>query len=154
MISSNVIETQLPVGSLLSDRIADSDFVDCYSVPSSASPRVAAEVITDFPGWAQFLLLIRKVVTAPFGLSNDGPAAADKIGPFPVETETDEEIIAGFDDKHLEFRVSVISRQGQVYLATWVHPHNIGGRFYLKAIMPFHVLIARNGLARVAQKFR
>ena len=90
-------------------------------------------------------------MTTPFGLSNDGPDAVDKVGVFPVELETEEELIAGFDDKHLDFRVSVISRDGNVYLATWVHRHNLGGRIYLAVIMPFHVMIARNGLARVRQ---
>ena len=88
-------------------------------------------------------------MTAPFGLSNDGPSAPDKIGAFPVELETEHEIIAGFNDKHLDFRVAVLSLSNHVYLATWVHPHNIGGKLYLKAIMPFHILIARNALARV-----
>jgi len=74
----------------------------------------------------------------------------DNVGIFPVETETDDELIAGFNDKHLNFRVSVISKGGRVYLATWVHPHNIAGRLYLKTIMPFHVAISRNALARVA----
>jgi hypothetical protein len=44
-----------------------------------------------------------------------------------------------------------MSQAGNVYLATWVHTHNIGGRLYLAAILPFHVLIARNALGRVAQ---
>lgn len=113
------------------------------------TPRRAAEVITEFPGWAKFLLEIRRLITSPFGLSQDGPDASDKLGAFPVERENEQELIAGFDDKHLEFRISVLSINGQIYLATWVQPHNIGGRIYLDAILPFHILIARNALARV-----
>ena len=146
-----VTAVDLPLESLLSKRIGESDFVDCYSVASNHPPRRAAEVITTFPGWARVLLLIRKVVTAPFGLDNDGPDVADKVGIFPVETETRDELIAGFDDKHLDFRVSVQSREGRVFMATWVHPHNWGGRLYLKLILPFHVLIVRNALARLAR---
>jgi len=149
---SLVTTVSLPAQSSLHSRLAPSDFIDCYSVESSMPPRQAAEVITDFPGWAKFLLRVRKVVTTPFGLSNDGPPATDKIGIFPVETETDHELIAGFNDKHLDFRVSVLSQKGYVYLATWVHPHNIGGKFYLKVIMPFHIMISRNALARVHVK--
>lgn len=145
----NVTATDLPAQSLLHDRVASGDFLDCYSVASDLPPRRAAEVITDFPGWARFLLHIRRVLTAPFGLSNDGPAAADKVGIFPVETETRRELIAGFNDAHLDFRVSVLSQDGRVFLATWVHPHNIGGRLYLRTILPFHILIARDALARV-----
>lgn len=139
----------LPSFSGLHRRLGPGDFLDCYAVASSASPRRAAEVIIDFPGWARFLLLVRRAVTAPFGLSNDGPPAPDKIGPFPVESESDRELIAGFDDKHLDFRVAVLSTHGRVYLGTWVHPHNVGGRLYLRAILPFHVVIARDALARL-----
>lgn len=126
------------------------DFLDCYSVKSDMPARAAADVIADFPRWAQFLLVIRRIVTAPFGIDNDGPDARDKMGIFPVESETPTEVIAGFDDKHLNFRVSVLSHEGQISLATWVAPHNIGGRIYLATIMPFHIAIARNALRRVA----
>lgn len=145
----NVTKCTLPPQSELHKRVSGNDFLDCYSVSAQATPRRASMVVTDFPEWAGFLLQIRRVVTAPFGLSPDGPDAPDKVGPFPVESESDQELIAGFDDKHLNFRVSVLSIDDRVYLATWVHPHNIGGRLYLKIILPFHVLIARNGLARV-----
>lgn len=148
--SAKVRAVDLPAHSQLHSRKSANDFLDCYSVESNLRPRRAAEIITEFPSWANFLLQIRRVVTTPFGLSNDGPEASDKIGLFPVESETEDELIAGFNDKHLNFRVSVMSQDGRVLLATWVHPHNIGGRIYLKAIMPFHILISRNALSRVA----
>lgn len=145
-----VVASKLPPHSALHSRVGKGDFLDCYCVESNLEPRQAADIITDFPGWAQFLLLIRQVITAPFGLSNDGPEASDKVGIFPVESENNHELIAGFNDKHLNFRVSVFCEDGRVSLATWVHPHNIGGRLYLAAILPFHILIARNALSRVA----
>jgi len=146
---SNVQLVELPGHSQLHQRIEPSDFIDCYCVESNLTPRDAAAVITSFPAWAQMLMRIRGVLTAPFGLSNDGPEAEDKIGAFPVELENDHELIAGFNDKHLEFRVCVMAYEGCVYLATWVHTHNIYGRLYLRTIMPFHILIARNALERV-----
>ena len=149
MHSNKVSETSLPKNSRLHERISDGDFVDCYRVSSNLSPRQAGNIITNFPGWAQFLLSVRRVLTTPFGLSNDGPAAEDKIGIFPVEFENDQELIAGFNDKHLDFRVSVFSNGSSIYLATWVHPRNIGGHVYLKSILPFHILIARDALKRV-----
>lgn len=150
MNTPHVTVTELPEDSLLAPRKAPDDFLDCYSVAADMPPREAARIITEWPSWARFLLVIRRIVTAPFGLSQDGPEAADKVGPFPVEVETDTELVAGFNDKHLDFRVSILSRDGKVSLATWVHPHNLGGRLYLKLILPFHVMIARNALARVA----
>jgi len=147
-----VQSTELPSNSILHERIAASDFIDCYMVSSSIPCRPAAEIIVQFPEWARGLLMVRKVVTAPFGLSNDGPSADDKLGIFPVESETESELIAGFNDKHLNFRVSVISQDEKVYLATWVHTHNIGGRLYLATILPFHIMISRNALKRVAMQ--
>jgi len=146
---NKVIKTQLPQNSLLQERINATDFVDCFCVESELEPRHAAQIITSFPGWARFLLLIRNLAIKPFGLSSDGPAAADKIGAFPVEIDSPLEIIAGFNDKHLNFRVSVISQDGQVFLATWVRTNNIAGKIYLKTILPFHILIARDALSRV-----
>ena len=149
MSLNKVIKTELPLHSLLHERMSSTDFVDCYSVESELSPRKAAEIITRFPSWARFLMQLRGVITSPFGLSNDGPEADDKLGAFPVELENKHELIAGFNDKHLDFRVSVMSKDGQVSLATWVHTNNIGGQLYLMAILPFHILIARNALARI-----
>ncbi len=146
---NKVTTTALPPESALHKRIAPTDFVDCYVVKSDLSPREAAEIITRFPGWVNFLLQIRAFVTAPFGLLNDAPTNTDNVGIFPVESENDNELIAGFNDKHLNFRVAVISKENQVFLATWVHTHNIGGKIYLKTIMPLHILISRNALVRV-----
>ena len=151
MFDDTVMATALPEQSQLHERIAFGDFLDCYCVPADTTPRHAAEIITEFPGWARFLMAIRNALTKPFGLSNDGPPTRDKVGIFPVESETENELIAGFDDRHLDFRISVLSLDRHIYLATWVHPHNIGGRLYLNAILPFHVLIARDALARVGK---
>ncbi|MEL6518467.1 MAG: DUF2867 domain-containing protein [Pseudomonadota bacterium] len=142
--------TELPADSLLSARRCAGDFLDCYVTSADMPPRAAAEIITAFPPWVAPLLLVRRIITAPFGLSNDGPDARDKLGIFPVDRETERELIVGFDDKHLDFRVSVMSDAGSVYLATWVKPHNVGGRIYLRTIIPFHILTARNAQARVA----
>lgn len=146
----NVIATELPLQSLLGDRVKPTDFIDCYSVESQLSPRDAAEIITNFPGWTRFLLKVRALLTTPFGLSNADPSAPDKVGIFPVEFENSREIIAGFNDKHLDFRVSIMSQEGRIFLATWVHTNNIGGKIYLKTILPFHILIVRNALARIS----
>jgi len=146
-----VKKTELAASSALHARRAPGDFLDCYTVDATMSVRDAANIITDFPSWAQMLLVVRRIVTTPFGLDNDGPAAADRVGIFPVESETGNELIAGFDDKHLDFRVSVLSDNETISLATWVAPHHLGGRLYLTAIMPFHVAIARDALARVGR---
>jgi len=145
----DVSKCTLPAQSELWARVSANDFLDCYRVEAQSTPRRASIVMTDFPGWSDFLFKIRRMVVTPFGLSNDGPDAADKIGPFPVEFENEQELIAGFDDKHLEFRVTILSIDDKIHLATWVKPHNIGGRLYLLMILPFHILLVRDALARI-----
>ncbi|WP_377190033.1 DUF2867 domain-containing protein [Ruegeria meonggei] len=149
MFKSRVTRSALPSSSLLHKRLQDGDFLDCFSVASDLPPRRAADIITAFPSWAMALVRLRGMLVAPFGLSRTGPEAADKVGIFPVEHDSASEVIAGFNDRHLDFRVSVLSENGRVSLATWVHRHNLGGRLYLAAILPFHILIVRNALARL-----
>lgn len=138
----------LPAHSLLHAHIGPGDFLDCYAAPGTVTAREAAKTIVSFPGWVQALVRLRGLVTAPFGLKQDGPEGLEKLGPFPIQRETEDELIAGFDDKHLDFRISVLRHEGRIHLATWVHPHNLGGRLYLALILPFHILIARDGVAR------
>ena len=144
---TRVTSAPLPPSSALHDRFGPGDFLDCYCVRSDLTLREAAEIITSFPGWAQGLVHLRSLLVSPFGLKRSGPEGVDKVGPFPVERE----LLAGFNDKHLDFRVSVLSQNGQICLSTWVHPHNLAGRAYLTAIMPFHMLIVRDALTRVGR---
>lgn len=148
-----VTTSPLPPFSALHDRFQAGDFIDCFRVTSDVPLREAADIITDFPGWAKALVALRNVIVLPFGLTGALPsdfAGQEKIGMFPLESATEQEIIAGFDDKHLDFRVSVMRDGEDILLATWVHRHNLLGRAYLATIMPFHVAIARDALRRVA----
>lgn len=138
----------MPQESQLHGFVKAGDFLDCYVTASDRAVREAAELAMKFPWWVRALLSLRNLLVRPFGLSTDGPEVADKIGLFPVQSETESEIIAGFNDKHLNFRLAILAQSGQIFLATWVHPHNVGGRLYLGVVLPFHVIIIRNALAK------
>ena len=144
--------TSLPESSALHRYVRPGDFVDCYSVVSDLTAREAAEVIVDFPAWVHALIQLRKTLTTPFGLIHHTYHQSNMIGMFPIELETDEEILAGFDDKHLNFRISIAAWDGMIFFATWVRPQNTGGELYLKAVMPFHIMICRNALSRVSTR--
>lgn len=90
-----------------------------------------------FPAWVGMLLRLRHVLVKPFGVSNRF-AEAETIGIFPVVSRRKDEIILGGDDVYLDFRISIMVRNGVAYAATWVRTKKLFGRFYLKAIMPFH----------------
>ena len=135
----------LPTASALWTLHRPGDFLDCYSVASSLSPREAAALGLSLPGWARALLALRNALVRPFGLKTGTPE-----GPiFPTCHETDSEIVLGTDDRHLDFRIGVIRQDGRIYMSTWVHPHNRWGRTYLRLVMPFHILISRGAVARM-----
>ncbi len=104
------------------------------------------------PAGFRKLLLLRDRIVAPFGLrpSDAGKpleiktvyAVGEKIVRFTLFGQSDNEIVTGGDDKHLDFRVSVrrLTEGGaeRVTLSTVVSPHNLFGKAYLAAILPFH----------------
>jgi hypothetical protein len=99
---------------------------------------------------------LRHRLVAPFGLKTRAPneSGADIIGLFPVVSQTPDRLVAGFNDKHLDFRLVVdVAAAGQsqsVTATTLVLTHNLLGRAYLAIIMPFHRLIVRALLRQVA----
>lgn len=147
---SKVRKAPLPKDLGLWQFVRQGDFLDGYGVQTALNARDAARIAMTLPGWASGLLWLRNRLVAPFGLKGT-PVRDDTIGPFPVVSETPNEVIVGFDDRHLNFRIAVHRQDDQVYGATWVHCNNGFGRFYLAAIMPFHILIMRNAMRRVAK---
>jgi Protein of unknown function (DUF2867) len=136
----------LPPESSLWSHHNPGDFLDCYSVASTLSPREAVAKGLALPGWARTLLGLRNALVRPFGLKTGAPDRPI----FPTCHETEDELILGTDDRHLDFRIGVIRQDGRLFMSTWVHPHNLWGRAYLRLVMPFHILISRGAVARMA----
>ena len=138
--------------------LSGAQFSDAFSitVDDDLNARHAAErMMTGKSWWIDALLALRKIIVAPFGIK-DGKhknTGLDVIGIFPVVSETPERLIAGFDDKHLDFRVVVDvsgAKPGRsVTATTLVVTHNLLGRIYLAVIMPFHKIIVRSMLRRI-----
>ena len=153
---TRVHATSLPQNSRLYQQpagVKDSDFIDCYTKPCETSLEDAAQRALSFPPWASALLRLRNVLVAPFGLNTEvtnenRPDQPDRMGVFPLISRDESEIILGLDDSHLDFRISVLKQDGQIYFATWVRTKNRFGRIYLRLIMPFHILIVRNAVSR------
>src|SRR5258708_40377514 len=93
------------------------------------------------------VLALRNLLVASLGLRTsvpDEPGARDIIGLFPVVRQTPDRLVAGFDDKHLDFRLVVdVASAGhtqRVTATTLGLTHNLLGRTYLAIIRPFHRL--------------
>ena len=119
--------------------------------------QAAIRMMARAPRWVDALVAVRNVIVAPFGLKTSGEnerAPRDIIGIFPVVSETPERLVAGFNDRHLDFRVVLdVATSGQrqsITATTLVLTHNWLGRSYLGIIMPFHRIVVRAMLAQVA----
>jgi len=85
-------------------------------------------------------------------------AKADRVGFFKVYSTSATEIVLWEDDKHLDFRLSVLCTRGpsldsghQLTVSTVVHCHNLLGRSYLFVIAPFHRMVIKAILRRAAR---
>jgi hypothetical protein len=73
-------------------------------------------------------------------------AIGDKIGRWTLFAKHGDELITGANDRHLDFRVSVLrDARLRIVLSTAVMTHNAFGRAYLATILPFH----RFGVAKL-----
>ncbi len=150
-----VNKSPLPAHANIRQRIQPGDFLDGYSCASDLSAKDAATRAMTLPGWAAKLLQLRNALVVPLGLKNTSDntdkTAGDSPVQFPVTFETETELQFGYDDRHLDFRITVLQHDGQIFMSTWVHPHNLLGQTYLALVMPFHIAIVRNAVGRVAQ---
>lgn len=141
--------------------LAGAQFMDAFRLDfegeALGARQAAIRMMARKPRWVGALEVLRSIMVAPFGLKTSGEdrrAPRDIIGIFPVVNETPERLVAGFDDKHLDFRVVVdVATSGprqSVTATTLVLTHNWLGRTYLKIIMPFHRMVVRALLQQVA----
>ncbi|MGY2902033.1 DUF2867 domain-containing protein [Bradyrhizobium sp. URHC0002] len=141
--------------------LAGAQFADTFRVEvrdrDLDARRAAERMLARQPRWAEALLSLRNLLVAPLGLKTSGAGLVppeDMIGIFPVVSQTPERLIAGFNDRHLDFRVVVdVTAPGgvrQVTATTLVKTHNWFGRTYLAIIVPFHRLIVPALLRQVA----
>ena len=146
---------------------AEGDFLDGQWVPlPHPAPDAADLTIATFfhmPGWVRTLLAFRNLLVTPFGLKTGGvsdlrPPTREEIsslsysGTFAMHSATADEVILGTDDRHLDFRVSILRSEAKdlVAISTWVRPHNNLGRAYLAMVYPFHRIIVARCLANAA----
>ena len=101
------------------------------------------------PDWIGRLMALRNRLVRLVGLKTA------RIDGFPVLAERDDEIIVGFDDGHLDFRLVIRIEPAQpgfnrVSIATLVDRHNALGRAYIAVVTPFHKAIVARMLRSLA----
>ncbi|WP_203561518.1 DUF2867 domain-containing protein [Ideonella livida] len=122
--------------------------------PSAGVVDLFFAVFGHHPAWMKAAIRARNRVVRALGLqvpaeSNqfDGPRRAayrvgDTIGRWPIFLLNEQELIAGRDSSHLDFRVSVLRQvqdgQAWVTISTVCKVHNRFGKAYLRCVLPFH----------------
>ena len=144
--------------------LAGAQFADAFRIDiegANLDARHAIVLMTRPTRWIDALTGLRNLLMAPFGLKTSGETEVPRretIGLFPILTESPERLVAGFNDKHLDFRLVVdVAARGtdsasgqQVTATTLVKTHNLFGRIYLATILPFHRLIVPTLLRKIA----
>ncbi|MBN8951794.1 MULTISPECIES: DUF2867 domain-containing protein [unclassified Rhizobium] len=143
-----------------------ADWADCYElrIPKSDVTAMAAAraMLGRFPLWVRLLLRLRDAVAGRFGLRTTRSDQADgleRIGFFPVVSQSDRQVVLGFDDRHLDFRVVIDVRDDDaghrlVDTTTLVRRKILLGRIYIALIAPFHRLIVTTMLADFGKRMR
>ena len=159
MFGMHVIECDLPSGSALrGDAIRNAYFHDSYRAklarPELGIVDIFFVLFGYTPLWMKVLLIVRNAAAKVFGL--EAPTVGEimkptvrreycvgeKIGPWPIFFIADNEIVAGRNNKHLDFRLSVLKAMegdtASVVVSTICTVHNVYGKIYLFLIVPFH----------------
>lgn len=156
------IEVALPAGSRINGFYTATNLADAFAIALPDGVLQNPEILARFlfaaqPAWIGHLMQLRDTLVAGFGLKTARQltvASGRRVGIFRIYETHADEIILGEDDKHLDFRVSVLLRPGatspQLVVSTVVQCHNLLGRAYITLIAPFHRRVVRAHLQRAA----
>ncbi len=162
-----ISKTTLPNKSILKSDEKKFDYIDSYESvfidknDDITTTRIGKSFFCSGPKWVENLFALRNKIVKLFGLKTSGKTAnrqtmidnfkgekGEQIGLFKVFEKTNDEIIIGEDDKHLNFRVSLFIDQQSVdksskklIISTTVKFNNWFGRLYFLPVRPFHCLI-------------
>ena len=159
----------MPTQSAVATVYESTNLADAFAIQlplgTSSDPEVLWRfLISQQPPWIGWLTNVRDAIVACFGLKTakhlatlSSEAKPDRLGIFKVYGKSENEIVLGEDDKHLDFRVSVFltpdlspTLGDQLIVSTVVHCHNLLGRAYILVIAPFHRQVVKTSLHRAA----
>jgi len=154
-----VVECDVPSGSMLSRELIErAYFRDSYRAPLSRRELGIVEIFfgifAHHPLWMKLLLIVRNKVVSVAGLNaptaseilhleiKDRDVVGEKIGVWQIFSLSENEVVAGRNNKHLDFRVSVLKLPdgdgSSVVVSTVCTVHNLTGKLYLFFVVPFH----------------
>jgi hypothetical protein len=173
-----IIKTTIPENSLLISTHKKYDYVDSFQgfINDTENKITSVEIGKAFfssgPKWVEQLFTLRNRIVSIFGLKTSGDITnrekqienfkcepGEQLGLFKVFAKTENEVILGEDDKHLNFRVSLYlnqqaneTKKKDLIVSTAVEFNNWFGRLYFLPVRPFHKLIVPTMLTGMIKK--
>lgn len=171
-------KTEIPSQSILGNTKRAFDYIDSFQCSfsekrqESSITKIGTLFMSGGPKWADTLLAIRDKIVKPFGLKTSDqitgkPTQPDdikyelgeRLGIFKLFEKTENEIVLGEDDTHLNFRVSLLldpvageTDEKRLSITTAVTFNNLFGRIYFLPVKPFHRLIVRKTLRNIVHQ--
>lgn len=153
------VEAKLP-----SAFLDHANWADAYQFSPLNDPLNAQEALDRMfganpPFWIVALNGVRNRIVGLFGVK-PGKITVDaaQSDAFPIVESTEEVVVLGFDEWHLDFRVVIqVEEQGTgqaVTLTTLVHRKTWFGRGYIFLVTPFHRLVVKRLLLNLSLKAR
>ena len=141
----------VPETPLLAKALPRVDFSDAHAVVARpgmpTDPLVWADALFRDPPRAVVAAMgLREALVGLVGIARSGGST------FATLALTDDEVLLGSDEGHLDFRASVRREPDRVVLTTVVQIHNALGRAYLAPVRLVHPVIVRAMLTRAAHR--
>jgi hypothetical protein len=141
--------TALPTGSSLHALMSRIDYADAFQVtlarPLAGTQEMWSAFTAAIPMWARLAMVVRNRICGWLGLRK--VTAADRRVPPGGKPG---ELVWGVVDKHLSFASAFVLDQRDLRVETAVRYEAVSGRLYFALVAPFHRLLIRQTLARLA----
>ncbi|MCW3787454.1 DUF2867 domain-containing protein [Plebeiibacterium sediminum] len=159
-----IVKATLPNHSVLKTTQTKYDYTDSFkgqlhdADKKITSTDIGKAFFSTGPQWISGLFTLRNKIVALFGLKTSENKkgqeelkhftceVGDQVGLFKVFNKTENEVVLGEDDKHLDFKVSLYIAQINsetkcLTISTTVIFHNWFGKLYFLPVRFFHKLI-------------
>jgi hypothetical protein len=158
----------IPEKSLILNDFEKIDYYDTYKIQITSNDYTIDKITTEIfktPEWVNKLLKLRNFIVKGFGLKTGDTkemiiepyySIGSKAVYFTVLDRNENEIVMAENDKHLNFRTSVMVEKDTassiIYLSTIVQFNNFFGRLYFLPVKPFHRIIIKSLLKKYAHE--
>lgn len=156
---------KVPENSLISQDLWRFDYCDSFQIIENVNDTIdnITTRILIVPEWVDKLMRFRNSIVRLFGLKVGDKRDINIAEYYPIGSKAiyftvidrnNNEIVMAENDKHLNFRVSILIGRNDINsnisFTTVVKFNNIFGRIYFLLIVPFHRLIVKSLLRRTA----